>query len=175
MSARRTAGMVGLVALALAAHARAEVPPVRAVAPAQFAAELEALRWRVVMLNVWATWCAPCLKEIPDLLAVEAGLAGEGLVLLGLSIDDAADAARVEQFRRQYFPAFRSLQRDASDADALVRVVDSAWNEVVPTTYLIGRDGRVLQRIQGKQSRAQFAAAARAALAVDSGTLPEGP
>lgn len=168
MSMGRAAGALAVVALALAAAARAELPPVRAVAPAQFAAELDALRGRVVMLNVWATWCAPCLKEIPDLLAVEADLAGEGFVLLGLSIDDAADAARVEQLRRQYFPAFRSLQRDASDADALVRVVDGAWNEVVPTTYLIGRDGRVLQRIQGKQSRAQFAAAARTALAVNS-------
>ncbi|MCC7259084.1 MAG: TlpA family protein disulfide reductase [Gammaproteobacteria bacterium] len=156
--------LVVAAALLLAAGAGAQPPEVKPVSPAQFATELAALRGRVVMLNVWATWCAPCLKEIPDLLAVEAELRDEGFVLLGLSIDDAADAAQVAGFRQDHFPAFHTLQRDANDADALVSVVDQAWNEVVPTTYLLARDGRVVRRIQGKLTRAAFLQAAREAL-----------
>ncbi len=137
----------------------------RAVTPEAFGHELAALRGQVVMLNVWATWCSPCLREISDLLAVEAELAPRGFALLGLSVDDAAETPRVDELRRKNFPGFRTLVRDAPDMDAAVSVVDRAWNEVVPTTYFIGRDGRVLARIQGKKSREEFHAAALAALA----------
>lgn len=163
MSAARRLAAGLLLALA-ALGARAEGPAARVVTPEGFAAELAALRGKAVMLNVWATWCSPCLREIPDLLAVEAELAAQGFVLLGLSVDEAAEAPRVDEFRTRYFPAFRTLVRDAPDMDAAVSVVDPAWNEIVPTTYLLGRDGTVLQRIQGKKTRAEFRAAAQAAL-----------
>ena len=137
---------------------------VKTVTPEAFRAELASMRGKVVLLNVWATWCGPCLKEIPDLLAVERDLAAKGLVLAGLSVDDTADLARVEGFRQKYFPEFRTFVRDATDMDAVVSVVDPAWNEIVPTSYLIGRDGRVIERIQGTKTRAEFRAAALAAL-----------
>jgi thiol-disulfide isomerase/thioredoxin len=156
--------LVGIALALLAAVTRAEGPAVRVATPAQVAGELAALRGKVVMLNVWATWCSPCLREIPDLLAVEADLAAQGFVLLGLSVDEAVEAPRVDEFRRRYFPAFRTLVRDAPDMDAAVSVVDPAWNELVPTTYLVGRDGKLLQRIQGKKTREEFRAAAQAAL-----------
>jgi peroxiredoxin len=107
----------------------------------------------------------PCLKEVPDLLQVEQELAGRGFVLLGLSIDEPGDLARVESFRQKYFAGFRTLVRDTSDMDAAVSVVDPAWNEIVPTTYLIGAGGRTLSRIQGKKTLAEFRAAALDALA----------
>lgn len=152
----------------LAAGANVQAAEVERVSPAEFTAKLAALRGKVVMLNVWATWCAPCLKEIPDLLAVEAGLRADGLVLLGLAVDDAADAVQVVSFRERYFPAFHTLQRGEVAADEVVSVVDPAWNEIVPTTYLIGRDGRVLRRIQGKLTREEFHKAASEALGAGS-------
>lgn len=146
------------------ALADTQVPAARPVTPETLQQELTALRGRVVMLNVWATWCVPCLKEIPDLLRVEAELADEGLTLLGLSIDDSADAATVEAFRQKYFAGLRTLIRGTGDSDALLGVIDPAWNEVVPTTYLIGRDGRILTRIQGRKTLEQFRDIARTAL-----------
>jgi uncharacterized protein YbjT (DUF2867 family)/peroxiredoxin len=144
----------------------------RAVTPDEFASEIAAHRGRVVMLNVWATWCVPCLKEIPDLMRVEADLADQGLTLLGLSIDDPADAAAVEAFHQKHFAGFRTLTRAAGSADALVSLVDPAWNEVVPTTYLIGRDGQVISRMQGKKTFEEFRDAARAASTAMSAQRP---
>ena len=46
----------------------------------------------------------------------------------------------MDAFRQKYFPRFRSLLRESSDLDAAVSVVDPAWNEIVPTTYLISRE-----------------------------------
>jgi len=156
---------LAVAAMLLGSPAWAEAPAVRAVTADQFAAEMAALRGRVVMLNVWATWCAPCLKEIPDLVTLESELGGKGLVLVGLSVDEPEDSARVDGFRQKYFPNFRSLLRGSSDLDAVVSVVDPAWNEVVPTTYLMGRDGRMLSRIQGKRTLEQFRESALEALA----------
>ena len=47
---------------------------------------------------------------------------------------------------------------DEPDMDTVVSVVDPAWNEILPTTYLIGRDGQVARRIQGRKSLEEFRA-----------------
>ena len=46
--------------------------------------------------------------------------------------------------------------RATADMDSIVSVVDPAWNEILPTTYLIGRDGQVAKKIQGKRTLEQF-------------------
>ena len=160
---RSLAAFVALAALDVAAGA----PPTRTVTPEEFGREIAALRGQVVMLNVWATWCVPCLKEIPDLLTVGDELAPRGFVLLGLAVDEPADAGRVEEFRQKYFADFRTLLRGSTDMDATVSVVDAAWNEIVPTTYLIARDGKISARLQGKKSLSEFRAAALEALGSD--------
>ena len=146
-----------------AAAAPAAAPAVAAAAaaelidPAGLRKLLEAQRGKVVVLNLWATWCVPCLREIPDLVALERELAPRGVTLLGLSMDEpSALAAQVEPFRRKHFPAFRTWLRASEDMDALVSVVDPAWNEILPTTYLLGRDGKVAKKIQGKRTLEQF-------------------
>lgn len=118
---------------------------------------LAAQSGKIVVLNLWATWCVPCLREIPDLVAVTRESASRGVVLIGLSMDEpSALAAQVEPFRRNRFPAFRTWLRSTEDMDSLVSVVDPAWNEILPTTYLIGRDGKVVTKVQGKRTLEQF-------------------
>jgi thiol-disulfide isomerase/thioredoxin len=135
----------------------AVVPAAQLVNPAGLAKLLAERRGKVVVLNLWATWCVPCLREIPDLVAIEQEFAARGVTLLGLGMDaPGALAEQVEPFRRKNFPAFRTWLRSEPDMDALVSVVDPAWNEILPTTYLIGRDGKLAKKIQGKRTLEQF-------------------
>jgi thiol-disulfide isomerase/thioredoxin len=129
------------------------------VTPQQLRSVLEQEQGNVVVLNLWGSWCTPCLKEIPDLVALEQELAERGVVVIGLGMDepDTLDTL-VEPFREKHFPGFRTYLRDAPDMDSVVSIVDPAWNELLPTTYLIDRDGNVVKRIQGKRSREQFRA-----------------
>jgi len=132
-------------------------PPAQLIDPAGLGKLLAERRGKIVVLNLWATWCVPCLREIPDLVALEREFAARGVTLLGLGMDDpGALDAQVEPFRRKNFPAFRTWLRSEPDMDALVSVVDPAWNEILPTTYLIGRDGKVAKKLQGKRTLEQF-------------------
>jgi thiol-disulfide isomerase/thioredoxin len=131
--------------------------PAQPASAAQFRAALQQHRGKVLLVNLWATWCVPCLREIPDLLRLEREAAARGVRLIGVAVDDPTPgAAQVEQFRRKYFPDFVTYARTGPEMDELASVIDPAWNEVVPTTYIIDRSGRAVARLQGKKSIDEF-------------------
>lgn len=149
-----------VLALLLAAQALAADGQLAPATPADLRAALDARQGRVVLVNFWATWCRPCLKELPALLALEREYASRGFELLAVSLDEPADGdAIVLPFLAERFPSLRSLIRSAPDMDSMVSVVDPAWNEVLPTSYLVDRTGRVAARLQGGKPAAEFEAA----------------
>jgi len=108
----------------------------------------------------------PCLREVPDLLALQAELAAKGVTLLGVGMGEPAQlASLVEPFRYKHFPAFRTLLRATETMDELVSAIDPAWNEILPTAYILGRDGRLLQKVQGRKTREEFGQLLQQALA----------
>lgn len=139
--------------------------PVQQISPETLEEILSQEQGNIVILNLWATWCAPCLVEIPDLMTVEEDLADSNVSLIGLSVDEPTFSTdHISAMRDRRFPGFRTYARDNRDTDYLVSVIDPAWNEVVPTTYVIDRDGDVFTRIQGKKSLEEFKAAVQAAI-----------
>ncbi len=100
-------------------------------------------RGRVVLLNVWATWCVPCREEMPALDRLQARLGGEEFLVIPLSIDRQG-AAAVKRFYRELglekFGIYIDPSGQASRALALPGV---------PTTLLIDRGGREVARKMG--------------------------
>jgi thiol-disulfide isomerase/thioredoxin len=132
------------------------------VTPAAFKAAIDAERGKALLVNLWATWCAPCLREIPDLLKLEQAYGRCGLRVLGLAMDEPTElTTAVQPTVARYFPAFRTLARDGSSMDSFASVLDGAWNEVMPTSYIVAADGTVAKRIQGGKSYAEFEAAVK--------------
>jgi thiol-disulfide isomerase/thioredoxin len=159
---RRLGSLLGLLLLSAGAPADESVT---AVSAPEFAAVLEARQGKVVLVNFWATWCRPCLEEIPDLMALEAELAADGFDLVAVSLDDpGALDDTVKPFLAKWFPTFSTFLSVETEMDTMVSVVDAAWNEVLPTSYVIARDGSVAKRIQGGSSKEEFAAAVRPVL-----------
>jgi len=104
---------------------------------------LRELRGRAVLLNVWATWCHPCRQEIPELQKLHAAMASRGLVVVGVSIDDAGAAGEIPAFLRRYgatYPVWLDAGGSVASTFATVGV---------PTTFLIGRDGTLLWKHVG--------------------------
>ena len=115
-----------------------------------------------VVINFWATWCKPCIDEIPDLQALEADLGDSGFDLIAVSLDDAWSLETiVKPFLEKWFPTFSTYLSVENDMDTMVSVIDPAWNEVLPTSYVLGGDGEIAARIQGGSSAAEFAAIIR--------------
>ena len=118
--------------------------------------ELSASEGRVLLVNLWATWCTPCLREIPDLLALGSELPASDFRLLAISMDDAYSEGWVAEFKAKHFPTLVSFINAELDMDTLVSVIDPAWNETLPTSYIFNREGEVVKKVQGKKPIAFF-------------------
>lgn len=118
-------------------------PEYQAVTMQGDAVTLESLRGNVVLLNVWATWCAPCREEIPYLSELHASRAGEGLKVVGVSVDTAADGDKVRSLAAS-LPIPYEVWLDPEER---VGQLFSAFN--LPVSMLIDREGRVLLRHAG--------------------------
>jgi thiol-disulfide isomerase/thioredoxin len=100
---------------------------------------LEALRGKVVLLNFWATWCGPCVAELPQLQRLHELYADKGLVVLGLH-HNSVPAERVKAFVRDHKLTFPVALDDARGGTC------GAYNiTAFPKGILIGRDGKVLR------------------------------
>ena len=96
----------------------------------------------VVLLNVWATWCAPCRFETPELEALHKKYGAKGFKVIGVSVDDTG-LDGVKQFvttNKMSYPI-------AVDADG--RIANLLRTTVLPTSIVIGRDGRIVWRKVG--------------------------
>ncbi len=103
--------------------------------------DLADYKGRVVLLDFWATWCAPCRAVIPDFVDFQNRYRDRGFQVIGVAVDDVPK--RVKKFY------------DQNNMNYLVAMCDSTTRQLyggihgLPTTYLIGRDGRVYAQVVG--------------------------
>src|SRR5215207_7785729 len=107
------------------------------------------LRGQVVLLNFWATWCVPCRSEIPSLNDMQRDLSGRGLKVLGVTTEDSAELVRDYQ---------KDVKQEYTVALGDAGVANKYAVGVLPTTFIIDRQGRIRHKIIGEKSRAQFEA-----------------
>ncbi len=126
---------------------------------------LSQLRGKVVVLNVWATWCPPCRRELPSLQRLGELLDRERFRVVGLSVDDNRHEPREYLIDRK-IKLESYIDLDMSIANRLGVVV-------FPDTFLIGRDGRLLMSVEGEREwdSPQVIAALEAAFAGDAAAL----
>jgi cytochrome c-type biogenesis protein len=118
---------------------------------------LKELQGQVVLLNFWATYCIPCREEIPALNSLQHELQPQGLKIVGASLDDSADGVNAYQQEVAKFEYDVLL----GGSEAKVKFQQS----VLPTTYLIDRQGRIRQKIIGARDKAAWEAAVKPLLA----------
>ena len=104
---------------------------------------LEDYKGKVVLLNFWATWCFPCIKEMPDLETLWQRYRDQGFVVLGISNDDAKKQKRVKNFVKKAELSFPI----ALDPDSTVSDVYEVAG--IPASYIINREGEAVARVLG--------------------------
>ena len=126
---------------------------------------LEGHRGKVVLVNFWATWCGPCIQEIPALIDLREKLEPSSFALVAISLDDPADSSwLVQEFIETRFPKWESYLSAEIEEYLLVEELDPYWSGVMPANYLIGPDGSVAKTLLGGHSEEKFAEAIRTLL-----------
>lgn len=96
---------------------------------------------RVLILNFWATWCPPCVEEIPSLNELQKQMAGSGVVILGVSVDH--NEKLYQNMLRKFQIAFPTVR----DPDENYSYLYGTYK--VPETYIIDRNGKVVRKYIG--------------------------
>jgi thiol-disulfide isomerase/thioredoxin len=120
-----------------------DLPEIRFADDQRHDLTLADFRGRVVLLNVWATWCVPCRKEMPALDRLQARLGGKDFLVIPLSIDREGVAA-VKRFYQELGLEKLGIYVDPSSKGSRALAIPG-----VPTTLLIDRQGREVARKMG--------------------------
>lgn len=120
-----------------------EAPELSAVTLDGDSVSLAGLRGEVVLLNVWATWCVPCRKEVPELESIHETYADQGLRVVGVTVDHRGAEAEIRQFMDRFGMTYDVWW----DPDGTV--IDAFGAVGVPLTVLLDRDGTIAWRHLG--------------------------
>jgi len=115
---------------------------------------LDDYKGKLLIVNFWATWCAPCLHEIPVLVTMQARYAARGLQIVGPAVDDIEDARRAAPGLKFNYPVA------VGTPEAMLDLMTQLGNQQggLPFSVVIGADGRVLERQLGEYSDVELAA-----------------
>jgi thiol-disulfide isomerase/thioredoxin len=138
--------------LAKGEMAKLEVPlePARAPAHVFYDAGGEPVRiadfqGQVVVMNIWATWCAPCVLEMPTLAALQKSYAGKPVKVVAVSVDQADDLAKAQAFIAKHAPLDFYVDRERKISFVLTPPAPG-----MPTTVIYGPDGVERARLAGE-------------------------
>ena len=153
---RAIAGLLGMLSMLLASTAAAQSPPgfmlrerPRPLPEVVFEDQrgavlrLSGFRGKVVLLNLWATWCAPCRREMPTLDRLQAMLGGPGFEVVALSVDREGVPAVTAFYEELGLEALAIYVGSSTEAMRLLGALG------LPTTLLLDRDGNEVGRLLG--------------------------
>ena len=103
--------------------------------------QLSAYRGKIVVLNFWATWCAPCVEEMPSLNRFQETFAPQGVVVLAVSVDED------QQALRKFAADYQLKMVIARDPDRRVSVGYQTFK--YPETFILDRQGRLVRKLIG--------------------------
>ncbi len=113
---------------------------------------------KVVVLNFWATWCGPCVSEIPDLEALYERYAADGLMIVGVSVDSSPDGVNPPVSLVSSFVYSHSLSYPVLTDRPSWWAIESSYGGIpaIPATFVIDRQNHICQKFVGSRSYSTF-------------------
>jgi peroxiredoxin len=104
---------------------------------------LSSYRGKVVLLNVWATWCGPCRKEIPELRVINSRYSSQGLTVVGVTVDTEGTEAQIADFVKEFRMDYALWHDPNERISAQYAIVG------LPASFLIDRSGVIRWKATG--------------------------
>lgn len=129
---------------------------------------------RATMVNVWATWCAPCRAEFPAMLRAAKARRGRGLRLVLVSTDFPEQLAAVRKFLRDQ-GVRDTAYIETGEPMAFINALEPSWSGAIPATLVYDGHGRQVAFWEGAADSTRFSAAADRALSPNSSVKEASP
>lgn len=118
---------------------------------------LDSYKDKVILVNFWATWCPPCVKEFPELVKLQKNYTDEDFVLLFVSLDDKGDFdSKLLPFLKKQGVDFTSYFGNFSNPESIMNYVDKSWQGEIPYTGFYSKKGKLVKTFLGSKTYEQF-------------------
>lgn len=114
-------------------------------------------RGKILVVNVWATWCLPCKEEFSDLIRLADFYRNTDVSLIGLSVDYPDETeSRIKPFLIEQSVNFSNYVQNFRKQDDLINLLNRNWRGAVPATFIYDKAGKQQAFLLGKHSFAEF-------------------
>lgn len=118
---------------------------------------LDNSKGKVVLVNFWATWCPPCVKEFPELVKLYNDYKNKDFVLLFISLDDKSEYdSKLIPFLKKQGVDFTSYFGNFSNPETIMNYVDKSWQGEIPFTGIYNKEGILSKTMMGNKTYEQF-------------------
>lgn len=133
------------------------VQPVEALDEAGLQKLVGERKGKLLFVNVWATWCAPCVEEFPDLVKLAQHYNGENVEVIAISADfpDEIDS-KILPFLKKQQVSFKTYVAQFENQDAFINSFNTSWNGALPATFIYDTEGKQRFFIIGKSNFDRF-------------------
>jgi len=115
------------------------------------------LKGKTALVNIWATWCAPCVKEFPDLIKLYRNYSDAGFELIFISVDEKEDKdSKLPEFLKKQGVDFVTYYNAFKKPEEIIDYFDKTWGGEIPATYIYNKEGESVKKFIGKQKYETF-------------------
>jgi thiol-disulfide isomerase/thioredoxin len=133
--------------------------PVRVISPADLRGTIKTRRGRPLLLHVWASWCQPCVRELPLVTTLVREARARGIEVQSISLDERSERAATRMARVLQVPGGEAIERTVlrlDDPDAAVAQIDPSWEGDIPAFFAYDRSGKLQRAHVGEMTRETF-------------------
>lgn len=118
---------------------------------------LDSSKGKATLINFWATWCPPCVKEFPELVKLYKDYRDKDFTLLFVSLDENSDVtSKLIPFLKDHKVDFVSYHADLKKPEELIDLIDKSWQGEIPYTKIYDKEGKVISTFMGNKTYEQF-------------------
>jgi thiol-disulfide isomerase/thioredoxin len=118
---------------------------------------MDSNKGKVVIINFWATWCKPCVREFPELVKLYNAYKDKGFSLVFISADVPEEIkSKVVPFLNTQGVDFVTYYNGFDKPEDLINYIDKDWQGAIPSTYIYDKDGNIKSSILGAKSYDYF-------------------
>lgn len=149
-------GLIGSVRAEQPSRAQRGTAPIIPVTAQELLNRVRDGKGRVTVVNLWATFCLPCVEEFPDLVRLEKTYGDQGVRVFFVSADFDSELPAVRRFLQKHGVTYPTFLKAQDDDNAFITTLHPDWSGALPATFIYDAQGRLRHFHEGKGDFALF-------------------